>query len=353
MLRNRGTLVNRIPIVLARINNDVTLADFESVIRNLILDVENAYWDLHTGYRALETAKAGRDSSQVTWKNTYEKWKEGVEESRVEAQTREQYFFFRSAVETSLAGSNIQGQDPGLFGRERQLRFLMGLAPTDGRLIRPIDEPTSAEVDFDWQEVQTESLIRSVELRRQKWRIKQRELELISARNQLLPELNVSLFYRWIGVGDHLVSDSRNDRTFPEPGSTAWNELTEGRYQEAAFQVEFLPPTIGSRRQLAGVRNAQLQLAREAALLEEKELALTHQLTDAMRVLVSHYRLAQTHFNRWRASHREVNRLKPCIAVARRRWILSWMPSDVVPMPKSITTARCPNTTSRSRTSIS
>ncbi|MCA9155804.1 MAG: TolC family protein, partial [Planctomycetales bacterium] len=309
LLRNRGTQVNRIPVILARTNADISLADFETSVRNLVLDVENAYWDLHTSYRSLETAKTGRDSAQVTWKNTYLKSEAGATggDAQAEAQSREQYYFFRAAVQTALAGSNVQGQDPGLLGRERQLRFLMGLAPSDGRLIRPIDEPTMAPVEFQWHDVQGEALFRSPELRRQKWRIKQRELELISARNQLLPELNVSGVYRFVGVGDELIAAERNGIIFPNPGSRAWEVLTGGDFQEAGLRVDFTPPAFGARRELARVRNVQLSMVREQALLEDKELALTHQLSDALVGLDSHYHLVQTHFQRWIASTKEVN----------------------------------------------
>ena len=37
-----------------------------------------------------------------------------------------------------------------LYDAEAKLRYLMGMAATDGRLIRPIDEPTTAKVSFDW-----------------------------------------------------------------------------------------------------------------------------------------------------------------------------------------------------------
>ena len=45
-----------------------------------------------------------------------------------------------------------------LFRVENRLRYLMGLAHTDGRLIRPIDEPTTAQVHFDWPTIHAESL---------------------------------------------------------------------------------------------------------------------------------------------------------------------------------------------------
>ena len=46
-------------------------ADFEASVRNLIIDVENAYWELYFSYRALDSAKAGRDSALATWRKIY------------------------------------------------------------------------------------------------------------------------------------------------------------------------------------------------------------------------------------------------------------------------------------------
>jgi outer membrane protein TolC len=300
LLRGRGTMINRIPIILARINTDVTLASFEASVRNMILDIENTYWDLHRAYRNLETAKIGRDAAQVTWKQAYEKELQGTLGKQEEAQAREQYFNFRARVEESLHQ---------LYDRETQLRWLMGIAASDGRLIRPIDEPTLARVDFDWNAVRVETLLRSPELRQKKWLIKQRELELISAKNQLLPQLDVGALYRWTGTGDNLFGSS--DKSFADVtedaiGTTAFSELTSGDWQEAAFFFNFAMP-VGFRSALAGVRNAQLQLAREKAQLEDTELNTIHLLNTAIRRLDANYVLAQTHFNRWSAAEVDVD----------------------------------------------
>jgi len=48
---------------------------------------------------------------------------------------------------------------------------LIGLAATDGRLIRPSDEPTTAKIAFDWSDVLNEGLVRNEELRQEKFRI--------------------------------------------------------------------------------------------------------------------------------------------------------------------------------------
>lgn len=291
-----GTLVNRVPVVLARINTDISLATFEASVRNLVLDIENTYWDLHVAYRNLETAKIGRDSSQVTWNNIYEKKGAGVSNAQEEAQAREQYFFFRAQLETALRD---------LYNVENRLRYLMGIAATDGRLIRPKDEPSAARLAFDWRQIHSESLLRSAELRQQKWTIEAAELQLVTAKHRLLPQLDVGGRYTWYGAGDNLINADRNGLNFDEDGSTAFDVLTEGDFQEAALFFNFRMP-VGYRSQLANVRSTQLQLVRAKARLEDMELNTSHLLTTAVRELDFNYQSAQTHFNRWKAAQAEV-----------------------------------------------
>src|SRR5690606_10477490 len=127
------------------------------------------------------------------------------------AQAEEQFFAFSAQLTTALAGTNVPGNDPfGVYGRERELRHLLGIASTDGRLVRPIDEPSLASVNFDWHELIAEALYRSPELRAQKIRIKQRELECLIAKTQMLPDLNISGNLRWVGVGDTLGPSNRD-----------------------------------------------------------------------------------------------------------------------------------------------
>ena len=152
-------------MVIARINTDIALANFEAGVRNLVSDVEIAYWELYFEYRSLDAVIAGRDSALTTWRKIHTLYRVGAKggEAEKEAQAREQYFLFRSTAEQSLNA---------LYVTEAKLRYLMGLAATDGRLIRPKDEPTTAKVTFDWHDVLCEGLARSVELRQQKWIVK-------------------------------------------------------------------------------------------------------------------------------------------------------------------------------------
>ena len=294
-------------VLLARINADISLADFEAGVRNLVSDTEQSYWELYFAYRNLEARKAGRDSALEAWRKVHALY---VEQSRggeadKEAQAREQYFFFRSEVEQSLTD---------VYRCENRLRYMMGISASDGRLIRPSDEPTTARIAFDWQQSLVEALSRSAELRKQKWIIKQRELELTAAKNLLLPRLDVGGRYRFLGVGENLLGRT----AFPVPNPTAINPgavslentdaysgLLNSGFQEWQAQAQFLMP-LGFRRELSTVRNFQLQLARERARLQDEELEASHALVEAVRNVDTNFALSQTNFNRRVAAERQV-----------------------------------------------
>ena len=318
LLRGNGTQVNRATVMIARINTDIAIAEFEANIRDLVFDVERAYWGLYCGYRQLETAKVGRDSALATWKRLAP-GKGEITSAQDEANARARYFAFRALLESSLAGTgtdntvlNRSSDTPGLFESERRLRHLLGIAPTDGRLIRPSDEPTLAKVAFTWHEVLTEALIRDPNLRQQKWSIKQRELELMRARNNLLPQLDAVGLYRWLGLGDRFNDANPDGADFPDVGSSAVDGLLEGNFQEARVGLQLTMP-VGFRAELAGVRNAQLRLARDHAALDEMELDVSHLMTQTIRGTKTKWQLAQTNFNRWKAAFDEVNSLEPLV----------------------------------------
>ncbi len=283
-------------IMIARIRTDQTLNDFEGGVRNLMHDVEDAYWELYFAYRDLEARKMGRDSALETWKKTAALYRTGSRGGSAdrEAEARSQYFLFRSQVEQALTD---------VFKDENRLRYIMGLSMSDGRLIRPCDEPTTARVSFDWAGIHSEALTRRVEIRREKWEIKRRELELIAARNFLLPRLDAVGRYRWLGLGDELINQS--NAAFNQPGSSAFGTLDSGNFQEWELGLEFNMP-IGFRRELSGIRHQELLMARERAILQDLELEVSHQLGDAIRDIDNDYGLMQTNFNRRVAAEAEV-----------------------------------------------
>ncbi|MCA9100706.1 MAG: TolC family protein [Planctomycetales bacterium] len=286
-------------VVLARINTDIALTEFEVGVRELVFETEQAYWELYFAYRDLDTKKKARDTALRTWRRVYALYQQGSRggSAAEEGQAREQYYLFQQQVENALNT---------LYATERKLRFMIGIAPTDGRLIRPADEPTIAKVLFDYHDVQCEALVRAVEIRRQKWRVKQRELELIASRNFLLPQLDAVGRYRWFGFGNDLIDPNSGGKP---PFDNAWQSLLSGDYQEWQLGLE-MGWTLGLRQQHAGVRYAQMQLVRERAVLSEQELEITTALQGALGEVSRAYNLSETIFSRRAAAEDQLDALE-------------------------------------------
>jgi hypothetical protein len=304
-------------VLVARINTDVTLTNFEIAVRDLVSNLENAYWDLYFGYRDLDAKIKARDAALDTWRKIYALYEANRRggEAEKEAQAREQYFRFQEEVQNALSGLLIDGTrtgngsmggtfrpSGGVLVAERKLRVLMGLPPSDCKLLRPADEPIMAKVDFDWEQAKEEAATRRAELRRQKWFIRRRELELIASKNFLLPRFDAVGRYRWRGFGDDLAGNTDGGLGRFD---SAYGDLASGDFQEWQLGLELSVP-LGFRRAHAGVRNAELVLARERAILRDQQLEVMHELADAIGEMDRAFTISQTSFNRLVAARQQL-----------------------------------------------
>ena len=304
LLRGSGIAFNRIAgpggapglyggVAIARINTDMSLNDFEMATRVLVADVEKAYWNLYYAYHRLDSLKTGLASAYQTWHQTMVLHREGAARGTAQnlAQSEQNYFEFRR--QTELAQNN-------LFRADRAMRYIMGLSAADGRLIRPVDEPITAPIALDWHSVLCEALFRSPELRKQKWAVKQRELELTASRSFMLPRLDFEGGYGVSGVSDRgligrggAYSALGDSYTMGGGGHNGWLGVT-------------LSAPLGFRQEIAGVRHAELSLAKARKILQEQELELTHQLNDSFGEISLAYQQMQTTLASYQAATNEV-----------------------------------------------
>jgi outer membrane protein TolC len=284
-------------VLIARINTDIALHDFENSVIQLVNDVEGAYWDLYFAFRNLEAQVVARESLLKTWQSISAKAEVGLRggEKDAEAQARAQFYLFEATMQNALAGQN------GIYTAEQRLRYLLGMPAGDGRLIKPTSRPVQAQIVYDWNGAMGDALTQRVEVRRQKWTIKRRELELIAARQNRRPRLDALTQYRWRGLGDHLIGSDNPNFEF----ESVYQNITGGQYQEWQAGLELAYP-VGFRQASVAVRNAQWNLVREQALLQEQELRISHDLSTAAREITRSYEIAKTNINRVYANEEKV-----------------------------------------------
>lgn len=325
LLQGAGVQFNRIAgpngepgqfngVLLARTRTDISLARFEASVRDLVANVENAYWDLYFAYRDLDAKKRARDYALETYQSVAIEGKYGRPKGENEnlGQALEQYWRYESEVVNAQSGRTIDGTRTGNgsgggTGRspigvrlaERRLRLIIGMPINGGAVLRPADEPRIAPVSFDWDRLTSTAVRSRPELRRQRWTIKQHELELIAGRNLLLPQLDVVGRYRWRGFGDDLISQSN------QQFASAYGDLAGGDYQEWQVGVELEVP-IGFRRAHTGVRNSEHALARARAILKEQKRDVVFGLSNAVTDVQRAFAVVQAQYNRYQAAEKQI-----------------------------------------------
>jgi outer membrane protein TolC len=330
LFQGAGTLFNRVAgpnnapgiyngVSIARTNTDVALADFETKIRDLISDVENTYWDLYFAYRDLEAKIDARNGAYEIWQN--------LEANRAEksaaiiGQAKEQYYRFAAEVEESIHGRlnegtrTNNGSSSGTFRRiggvrtaERRFRLIVGMPLNDSKLVVPSDVPSEAVSEFDWQSIRDNALTRRAELRRQRWVLKRRELELLASKNLLLPRIDLLGRYRLKGFGHDLFGHGnelqRNGNLATQLDSSALGGLFNNDLQEWELGIDTTIP-IGFRRQHSAVRHAQLNLAREKSILSEQQRQVIFGLSNAVGELRRASKVRSANRNRLEAANEQ------------------------------------------------
>lgn len=294
-------------VTIARINTDISVADFEAAVTLMLKDVEDLYWELYLAYRQYDAEERNRLKAHDTWQQIQVVAKAGAEggQAIVEAQVRENYFDTRARVETSLSE---------LYIIENQFRRMLGLPVNDGKIIRPTDDPTEAEYVVNWESALLEALSRRVELRRQKWQIKSLELQRIAAENVTNPRLDLVSAYQVNGFGDKLLSQQSADGVTAAGYNSAYSTMTRGDLTGWNLGLQFSMP-IGFRQARAQLHNTELQLVKARATLSAQELDVSHELAETIQRIDAAYIIAQTQLDRKIASakrmeiydvHREV-----------------------------------------------
>lgn len=281
-------------VVIARINEDISIADFQLAVRNGLRDLESVYWDLYFAYRAYDTSVIAHQSAFQTWRESQDRLEVGVLKPADELQARDRLYETKAGVESGLNA---------LFKAETELRRFLGLPMNDGTILRPTDEPTIAEFVPDWHSTLRSALTNRVELRRQKWVLKSLQLQLQAARSLVRPRLDIVGGYDINGAGDSLLAESDS------PFRSAYGSMTNQNMNSWNAGLQLSVP-IGQRFNRSQVRNIELQVTKAMAVLARQEREIAHDIASAMQDVAASYTAAQSNYKRLKAAQKRVELLE-------------------------------------------
>ena len=286
-------------VAIARINQDLSLADFEIAVRTALRDIENSYWDLYLAYRQYDTSVTAYESAFQTWREAQTKLEVGTLKKADELQARDRLYETKANLELALNQ---------LYQTESEMRRLVGLPMNDGTVLRPAEEPIVAELKPDWQACLVDGLTQRVELRRQKWQIKSLQLQLDAARSLVRPSLNAVAGYNRLGFGDTLGGRGVYDPILGTPTNSALGSMTHDNLNSWTVGMQFNVP-IGLRQARSQARNYELQVAKANAVLAAQERSIAHDITNSIQDVAAAYTAAQSNLSRLEAAKERVQLL--------------------------------------------
>lgn len=257
-------------ILITRLRFDQQRAEFERQVHHLLLNVEVAYWNLYGSYWNLFSREQALRQAFEAWKVTNLQFLAGKKAAFDLAQSRVQYELFRGQRITAM------GQ---VLENERQLRGLLGLPGADGTRLVPTDEPTLTPYKPDWDAALHESLTLRPELLLARQDLKFRQLDVISQKNLLLPDLRFTSNYDVNGIGTRLDGVG--------PGN-ALRSLASNQFHNWGLGLRLDMP-IGFRDAHAALRVARLNLARSYSSLTDQELKAQRYLQQQYERLFQYY----------------------------------------------------------------
>ena len=191
LLRNFGTLTNTRSIRIAHNNKDISDYVFEQQVVSIVNQVQSLYWDL---VFANEDVKVKQQSLDLAIKTNEDNKK------MVEIGTLAPIEVFKSEVEIAIRRELLITAKYSLTQMEDQMKKLISSVSDPGKIlmrIEPLDSLASREdfKGFDLAQAVSYAIEQRPEIRQQRKRVDNAEIEVKYSRNQLLPDVRLNVFY--------------------------------------------------------------------------------------------------------------------------------------------------------------
>jgi outer membrane protein TolC len=266
VLRGAGLAPNLAPIVIARINTELSFYQYKDSVQELVRGVVEAYWNVVFARTDQWVKKQQVEQGQFAYDLAAARQRAGIGNAAQTAQAKSALANFKAA---------LVGADASVLQREAALRNIMRLPPTVPPRLTLTTPALQAKVEPRWEELlqlagtERPDLIElklSIEADRQNW---------IIANNNAMPQLDLVSYYRLNGL-----------QGVTPTGVTAGTR--PGEFFDWSAGINLSVP-LGMRQDRARLRSAQLTLVRDQANLAQGMHNAIHILAGNVRNVAQYY----------------------------------------------------------------
>jgi len=297
LLKNFGINTNRREIIVAQNNRDISENDFKKVLLDTVFAVEDAYWNLVYSIQTLEVKKQSLELAQDLLQKS---------QKEVEIGTLAPKEILSAQAEVAAREADILQADTLVENNIDRLKTLINLYDEEEEIILlPADQPAYELKDISLEDAFRTALENRPDLQSSQINLKNRDIDIRYAWNQMLPALNLNANYWSPGLsGDQVLYLDNNPFTnvivgkIPGGASNALKDAINFKYKNWSlyFTLDIPLETIVSRAALLTARKSRDRAAVRMKSLEQKAFLETKTTvrtvkTDYLRVEA--YRIAR------------------------------------------------------------
>jgi outer membrane protein TolC len=266
LLRGAGRAANLAPIVIARINTELSFYQYKDSVQDLVRGVIDAYWSVVSARTDVWAKQQQVQQGQFGYDLADARRRAGLGSTGAAAQAKVALYNFKA---------NLIGSEAILLQREAALRYVMGVAPTNPPRLTLTTPLNKDRIEPRWEEMLRLAGDSRPDLLELKLTIESDQQSWILANNQAHPQLDLVSYYKWYGLEG--VSPT-GVRVATQPG----------QFGDWSVGVNFSLP-LGMRQDRAKLRSAELTLVRDRANLEQGMHNAIHVLAGNARNIAQYY----------------------------------------------------------------
>lgn len=283
LLKNFGTLVTKKNIYVAINNYKKSQLQLKQTILDLVYQVEDAYWNLAYAYQNFDTVKTSLERTQDLLKQNELKVKVGI---------LPQIDILDSKAAVALAESNLIQAEQTIQAAEDNFKRILNMSTLE-EIVKPADKPEIKKFPVDFNSFLAEALENRPDISQAKLEMKNNQIEVRYARNQTLPNLQLTAQYWTTGQGgDQLIFEEGSSIFEPRKvigviKKDVWESMNDAfanLYKNYSISLQLQVPLSFSKER-ADLAQARLSLQAAFLNLKKTETTIYSEIKEIIKAL--------------------------------------------------------------------
>ena len=290
LLKGFGSLASKYQIYLTNNDYKKSLHQLRLQIINLVYKAESDYWNLVFAEQNLEAQKMALARSIDLLKEN---------EVKVRVGTSAKIDILEAQAEKARNESSVIQAEQQLQIAEEALKKTLNLVK-DNKKIVPVDKPETRSVEVNFNDFLLEALKNRPEMEQARLDLKNYNIRVRYAKNQMLPDLQVTATYYSAGRGgDQLIFEGGNPlfggRVVGSVSKDIWDTIQDvvgNLYKNYSIRFNLTVP-LSFAREKAQLTQAKLNLKRALLIIKDTETTIYSEVKNVIKELEARTKLVE------------------------------------------------------------